>query len=503
MKYIVNAREMKNCDLNTIEKVGMNAEVLMERAALSVVAEIEKRGLLSGKIMIFCGFGNNGGDGLAIARLLYLKNFEVEVVCVGDSSKATNEVLHQLQLLQHYNVAIVDFNPNMSANQCDLLIDAVLGNGITRNVEGVFLQAVQMMNQMTCKKIAVDIPTGIDSDHGQIMGCAVKCDLTVTFAYKKVGICLYPGAQYAGKVVVADIGMPEDSFFMQFPVVREIMDEDLNLVPERKPYSNKGTYGKLLVIAGSEMMSGAAFLAAKAAFIAGCGMVKILTHERQRQVLSVLLPEAIIETYEDIIDEEQFLFHLGWADCVLIGPGIGTNSLSLEMIELVCSQCSVPLIIDADALNLVAQDLSILKQISCETIITPHVVEMSRLCEENVEYIKNHLIEVAQEFSKEYNIICILKDARSMISVPYGPVYINMTGNSGMSTAGAGDVLAGFVAGLGTQGMRLEDAAAVGAYLHGKAGDHAAETIGEYSMMASDLLTYLRTVQAPNERSKG
>lgn len=494
---------MKNCDLNTIEKVGMNAEVLMERAALSVVAEIEKRGILYGKIMIFCGFGNNGGDGLAIARLLFLKNYQVEVVCVGDSSKATKEVLHQLQLLQHYHVAIVDFNPNMSANQCDLLIDAVLGNGIKRNVEGIFLQAVQMMNQMSCKKVAVDIPTGIDGDHGQVMGSAVKCDLTVTFAYKKVGICLYPGAHYAGELVVADIGMPEDSFLMQFPVVREVDEDDISLVPERKPYSNKGTYGKLLVIAGCETMSGAAFLAAKSALIAGCGMVKIMTHERQREVLSVLLPEAIIETYDEAIDEEQFLFHLGWADCVLIGPGIGTSLLSQEMIQLVCSQCSVPLIIDADALNLVAQDLSILKQISCETIITPHVVEMSRLCEENVEYIKNHLIEVAQEFSKEYNIICILKDARSMISVPYGPVYINMTGNSGMSTAGSGDVLAGYVAGLGTQGMRLEEAAAVGAYLHGKAGDQAAVEIGEYSMMASDLLAHLRTVRNPKERNKG
>lgn len=498
MKYIVNSKEMKICDLNTIDKIGICAEVLMERAALKVVEEIEKRNLHEGKIMIFCGFGNNGGDGFAVARLLYLKGYEVEVVCVGDFAHATKQVIKQLEILQHYGVALVDFNPNMSTNKCDLLIDAVLGNGISRMVEGIYEQAVYMMNQMDCKKVAIDLPTGIDADSGQVMGCAVKCDLTVTFAYKKVGICLYPGAMYAGELVVVDIGMPVDSFFELLPLAREMEDCDRSLIPERKPYSNKGTYGKLLVIAGCDTMSGAAYLSAKAAYLAGCGLVKVLTHENQRQIISTLLPEALVETYDLLLDEEHFLYNLEWADCVLVGPGIGTSQRSKEMVEMVCNQCSIPLIIDADALTIVAQDVKILKQLQCETILTPHVVEMSRLCEDNVEYIKNNLIEVAQEFSKEYNIICVLKDARSMISVPYGPIYINMTGNSGMSTGGSGDVLAGFIAGLATQGMKLEDAAAIGAYFHGKAGDIAAKESGEYSLMANDLLEKLKKVLVLN-----
>ena len=443
MKYIVNSKEMKLCDSNTIDKIGMLSEVLMERAALKVVEEIEKRNLQHGRIMIFCGFGNNGGDGLAIARLLFLKNYKVEVVCVGDSSKATQEVSAQLKLLQHYKVSLLDFNPNMSANQCDLLVDALLGIGIVRNISGVYEQAIHMMNQMVCKKVAVDIPSGIDVDSGQVMGCAVKCDLTVSFAYKKVGACLFPGAHYTGELVVVDIGVEEGSFFGTLPLAREIEDIDRTLIPTRKQHSNKGTYGKLLVVGGCDMMSGAAYLSAKAAYLAGCGLVKVFTHENQRQIISTLLPEALVETYDAILEEERFLYNLEWADCVLIGPGIGTSLRSMEMVEMACSQCGVPLIIDADALNLVSQNVKILANLRCETILTPHVVEMSRLCEDNVEYIKNNLIEVAQEFSKEYNVICVLKDARSMISVPYGPIYINMTGNSGMSTGGSGDVLAG------------------------------------------------------------
>ena len=327
------------------------------------------------------------------------------------------------------------------------------------------------------------------------MGIAFQADMTVTFAFEKIGIMIYPGAAYAGKVVVKDIGIGKESLLEEKCTTYCLEKNDIFKVPKRLSYSNKGTYGKVLVVAGHKNMAGAAFFSGKAAYATGAGLVKVYTEEINRTIIQELLPEAVLETYEAKSEiEKTLLDSLSWASVVVAGPGIGTDEVSEHMIRIILENTEVPVILDADGLNIVSHHKEWLRERNMPLIVTPHLGEMARLTEKSIFDIQKQLLQVAGEFAKEYNVICVLKDARTVIALPDGTTFINTSGNNGMATAGAGDVLTGVIAGLLAQKMEPMQAAPLGVYLHGTGADWMVEKTGTYGMMAQDIIEGIRQV---------
>ena len=493
VRYIVNSREMKQYDSNTIEKFFVPQAVLMERAATAFVQEIRKRGIDTGRTLVVCGSGNNGGDGYAIARLLLLSGDSVDVVSALPKAKATEGNFLQQKIYKAYGGEIHTKLPEYTAYTA--VIDAVFGVGLSRGIEGDLAKLIAQMNEMSGTKLAVDISSGISSDNGSVLGVAFKADLTVTFAYEKLGNLLWPGNTYAGEVALTDIGISDRSFLERKPAVAALEASDLSCLAARESHSNKGSFGRLLVIAGSQGMSGAAYLCAKAAYVSGCGLVRIFTPEENRQILQTMLPEAVLTAYSaKKPDAALFAEAAGWADAIVCGPGLGTTETSEWVVKHVLKCASVPVLFDADALNVIARDVNLLLRPHTELVVTPHLGEMSRLSGDSVAYIQNHLIEVAEEFARQYNVICVLKDEHTVTSVPYSQTWLNLSGNAGLATAGSGDVLSGIIGGLMAQGMAADAAARNGVYLHGLAGEAASKEAGMRGMVASDIHEGLRSV---------
>ena len=500
MKYLVNSREMRLYDKNTTEAYKVPSLLLMEQAAREAFLEIEKRIVGIKPILIVCGTGNNGGDGLAIARLLKLKGYEIEAVLIGDKKKCTKQNSLQQEILQAYGCEIYEKIPLHHSYQ--MIIDAIFGVGLTRNIEGSYREVIEQLNEMDAYKVAIDISSGVSADTGAILGVAFQADLTITFAFDKVGMHLWPGNEKTGEILVKEIGITEESFLERKPGVLAMEEADLSCIMRRPSHSNKGTYGKLLIIAGSVNMAGAAILAGKAAYASGCGLVRILTPEENRMIIQSALPEAILSTYTvKKIDSETLKESMEWADIILCGPGLGTTEVAYSIVKQVLRNASVPVVFDADALNLIAKDVTILNRPHTEMVITPHLGEMSRLTGDGVSYIQTRLIDTAKEFADTYNVVCVLKDERTVIATPFGPVYLNLTGNAGMATAGSGDVLAGIIGAIMARGIESDLAAPLAAYLHGKAGDVMIRETGKNGLMASDLITGVKKIMACMEQA--
>lgn len=501
MRYIVNSREMQTYDKNTIEKYHVPSLVLMERAALACVHTIYEKKLAPDKILVVCGGGNNGGDGYAIARLLWLDGYEVDVVTADVNARETEANRLQREIWQAYGREVFTAIPKDTVYA--LVVDAVFGVGLSRDVEGKYAELLRQMNALSGIKLAVDIPSGISADNGAVLGTAFHADMTVTFAFEKIGTILWPGNAYAGEVLVREIGIDEKSFLNDRPKTAALEDCDLVKLPLHQSHSNKGTFGRLLVIAGCAGMSGAAYLSAKAAYSCGCGLVRIFTVEENRVILQTQLPEAIITTYdEETFDAAQLESVIAWADAVVCGPGIGTSAVSEEIVRMVLKAAAVPVVLDADALNIVAQDAhaAYLLRTNPQLVLTPHLGEMHRLCGKSVAELQMQLLETAEAFAEQYQVVCVLKDEHTVIRAPKGQTYLNLSGNAGMATAGSGDVLSGVIGSLLAQGMSLSDAPAFGVYLHGRAGDVMAERYGKSGLMASDLTEGLRVVLCEHER---
>lgn len=498
MEYLLNSKEMKSCDTATIEHFGVPSAVLMERAALSVAEEMLERFSGAESFLIVCGSGNNGGDGLAIARLLFLKGLNVQIAFVGNEAKVSRETALQLSIVRQYGIPVSDEIPE---KDYDVIVDSIFGIGLVRDIEGRYFEIIQQMNEKSGKKVAVDISSGVNANDGRIMGIAFEADLTVSFGFAKVGHILYPGAAYTGELVLKDIGIDTFGFLGQEPSVVTLTKEDLKRLPVRCAYSNKGTFGKVLVIAGSVNMAGAAYFSAAAAYHTGAGLVRVLTPEENRIIIQTALPEAVLTTYEkDHFDEEQLLECVRWASVIVVGPGIGTGPVSEKMVETVLKFADVPCIVDADGLNLIAKNQFSLSAVKGSLILTPHLGEMSRLCQRSISEIRDTLVSSAGKFAEESGAVVVLKDARTVTAVPDEKIYINQSGNSGMATGGSGDVLTGVIAGLVAQGCEPKEAAPLGVYLHGLVGDEMAGRVGSYSLTASDLIEGVGRVLSAYER---
>ncbi len=488
MKYILSAGEMSGADRNTIEKLHVPQAVLMERAALESFYVLRDKGLLSGSILLLIGPGNNGGDGLALARILKENGISCDVVFPGGESKLNEAEKNQLSALLAAFPEVKCGNI-LPEKPYDLIVDALFGISLNRPLSGVFLECVGKINEWHengSRVVSLDIPSGVHAGTGQVLPEAVRADITVVFAYHKLGNVLYPGAEYNGEPVLASIGITDRALPKE--TLSFALEPEEIALPERIPYSNKGTYGKVLLAAGSKGMAGAAMLSAKAAYRTGCGLVRIYTHEENRIILQSGIPEAVISTYGPEDEPEKIDASLKWCSTAAIGPGLSVSESSRELVKHIIMKAEVPVVADADALNIIAEEPKLLMQASGEIVITPHIGEMSRLTGLPVSEITGHLLETAVDFARSYHVICVLKDARTVIADPSGRVCINLNGNSGLATAGSGDVLTGIIASLSAQGVPLFRAACLGAALHGKAGDLSAKKRGQPSVMARDII---------------
>ena len=490
MQLWVNAAQMKAADQYTIQKLGVPSLELMEHAAQACVQVLEDEKVDLSHVCVVCGSGNNGGDGFAIARILQNNRYSVETFCVGNPEHYTEETQEQMHRLQECGGKITYGLPQ--EDSYSVVIDAVFGVGLSRKVEGRYRQVIEQMNRMRGTKFAVDIPSGLSATTGCILGCAFKADYTVTFQLKKIGLELSQGRTMAGRVIVPDIGISTDSICEDQEIVRTAgKDIYRKMLPDRPEDSNKGTYGRLLVIAGSKGMAGAAYLNAHAAYMTGAGLVRVYTSSDNREILQTLLPEAIITTYEEY-NKEELLSLLTWADGVCIGSGLGMSRLSEKILKTVIEYVKVPCLIDADGLNLLAENKNYLNQMAERRfVITPHMKEMSRLTGTPVEELKADRIQILKDFISRYRITCVLKDSRTLIASEEKGIRMNLTGNSAMAKAGSGDVLAGVISGWMVQGKEAEDAAELGTYIHGLSGDLAKFEKGVYSVMARDLIEYI------------
>lgn len=526
MKVSVTGAQMKQIDSDTIGRIGIPSMVLMERAALAVVEAVERiarpvrfscgaadtgkgqDGMQKrpARVWIACGTGNNGADGIAAGRMLHGRGYEVTVLLAGSREHATPEYRSQEAIAKRLGVVLVEYH-DFIPGSCDIIVDAVFGVGLCRDIGGEYRKLIEMLAaQRTGHVVAVDIPSGIHADDGRVMGMALPAEVTVTFGYLKTGLLLYPGKEYAGEVVVADIGFSHVSLERAGWDALVPERADLCRLPGRRADSNKGTYGKLLIIAGSRGMSGAAYLSALSAYRAGAGLVKILTVEENRQILQSQLPEAIVETYtcEDARKAEPDFVqvmeaHCAWATAIVLGPGLSQEPYVKKLVELVLTHAYVPIVMDADALNTVAAYPGLAAYYTENIMITPHVGEMARLTGKTVQEIKEHALAVAREYSGRHGITCVLKDAATVTADRDGMTYLNTSGNCGMAKGGSGDVLAGLIGSLLAQGAELSEAAFLGVYLHGLAGDAAAGDLGNRSILAREIADYLTGVLA--ERS--
>lgn len=501
---VATAAEMRLIDKQAISEYGVPGIVLMENAGLAAVKEIEQivGDCRDKKIYIFAGKGNNGGDGFVAARHLCNRGAKVKVFLIALKTAIHGDAQTNLSILERMDIEIIELIRDRDWNKAgiavqfaDCLIDAILGTGIHGEISAEIAQAVDLINESAKPVISVDIPSGVHSDTGQICGKAVKAACTVTFGLPKPGLLLYPGADCAGRVIVADIGIPIQ--LLMGPGMKQnqiTMDHVRSILPKRSSAAHKGTCGRVLVVAGSPGLTGAAFLTSTAALRAGAGLVTLGIaaglHDIMEAKLTEVMTQPLPEITKGILGDtslEDILLSASANDVLAIGPGLGRSPDTMAAVRDIIQLAERPLVIDADALYALAGHTEILADASVLAIVTPHPGEMARLTGLSVNEIHENRIAAARQAAEQWGSIIVLKGAHSIVAFPDGEIFINLTGNAALATGGTGDVLTGIIAGLIAQGLSSHDAAVAGVYLHGLAGDIAAGG-HEAGMLAGDLL---------------
>lgn len=491
MKKVLTGQRMREIDRNTIEEYKMPVEVLIERAALQVFSFIESNLSKNLSYAIVSGVGSNGADGIALYRIMKLRGYRVDLYQIAHDNELSPNAQRQKRIAANYGMEVKTEAHNL--NYYDVILDALLGTGLNRDVSGVCADWINAINNTKAIKIAIDIASGISSDDGKIMGVAVRADYTITFAYAKCGQLLYPGREYTGELIVSDVGIYETQ--KKYGYYR-LENEDSCLLPDRINDSYKGTYGKVLCIASQKGMSGAGFFAASAAYLMGAGLVKIYAPEENRNILQTQLPEAMISTYERF-EEEELIEEIKWADSIVLGPGIGTDRVAERIVDCVLKNASVPVVIDASALTIISKNPERLKMPHSELILTPHYGEMAALMGVSVPYIHENALRTVEEFSRNYNVTCVLKGSTTIISIPFGDTFFSTLGNNGMATGGSGDVLSGMIAGALGYTRDVKNAVIASVVIHSEAGNIARDYNGQYSMTARDILDGIKIYKLP------
>lgn len=497
---VVTAAEMAAIDRYTIDTLGLPGRVLMENAGRAVFELLRAHfhPLARKRAAVFCGKGNNGGDGFVIARLLNEAGVDCDTFFLGKKNDLPEDARANFLLLERLGNAIHALRaegPLPDLTRYDFLIDALLGTGVRGALQGTLAQLVQHLNHSERPLIAVDLPTGMNADTGAVEGPCLRARMTVTLGARKQGLLFSPGREHAGELHVVDIGFPAIAYEMAagqtYLLQRKSMSQWL---PERANDAFKNRVGQILVIAGSRGFGGAARLTATAALRAGAGLVVLAAPESLLTAIEAATAEVIklpLPEHEGAIASDAInLLHerLGWANVVALGPGLGTSAAAKELVRHVLRTFTGIVVLDADGINVLAGELEILHKSASRIILTPHPGELKRLLSYAPTWLAEAPIATARRVAKELGHVLVLKGAPTVIGLPSEEVLINSTGNAGMATAGSGDVLSGLIAGLAGQGLAPAKAASLGVYLHGLAGDFECKQLGMWSMLASDIL---------------
>ncbi|MGM0414909.1 MAG: NAD(P)H-hydrate dehydratase [Bacillota bacterium] len=500
---VLRASEMAAVDKEAID-LGYPEIILMETAGRSIAREIDALDILNDRseIKFIIGGGNNGGDGLVAARYLKewgYKNLKIFLLKPGDELKGINRDNYNTCRLKDIEMEVI--NPeNLAAyreifSRADILIDGILGTGITGEVRGLAADIIKLINEIPVNLLAIDMPSGLSLDFNS--ETVVKADLTVTLANLKVAQAIYPGRYYCGEIIIADIGMPTKAYQKIRPEFFMLSNlEAARFLPYRSEVGHKGTFGRVLIIGGSAGMAGSVSLAGEAALKMGAGMVSIAlpsviakdVNSHSREIITESLPEhngkISLEAVDKIIDISRNM------DLVILGPGLGQGADIVKLVDKILKELDLPVILDADGINAI-RDLKQLDKDENRILLTPHPGEMAGLYDVSIPEILENRFGYIKDFVERTGQTIILKGADSLIGLPEGEIFINPTGNDGMATAGSGDVLAGIAGGLIAQGLDPERAGILAPFIHGRAGDLAAEASNEFSIIAGDLIAYL------------
>lgn len=492
---------MRSIETRVIESLKVPITALMEAAGLNVADAVLEllEDLPEPKVALLCGKGNNGGDGLVAAKYLTAEGIANDVFILGAKNSLRGDALANLKILQNTQPDTISFitdSKGIDLSSYDVIVDAILGTGTSGNLREPINSVVEHLSTLSAMVVAVDIPTGISTDDGSRSANAVKADITVTMGIPKIGQFFNAGIEHCGEIRVAPIGFPAaaiddgkvDTFMLEMRDVRK-------LVPPLAADLYKQKAGKLLAIGGSKGMTGAIVLSSNAALSMGCGLVITAVPASLNEIFEVKLTEEMTLPLKDdskghfIAESSLALVEpYEWADVLIIGPGLGNAPETAEFVLKVAEGTRIPMVIDADALAVFKERKSLLAHLGSSAVLTPHHGEFAKTFEYPIEMVKKNPISVARETAVKYGINIVLKGAPSVTADPDGVVYLNPTGNPGMATAGSGDVLTGMIGSLMAQGLSSKDAAVVGVYLHGLAGDIAADQMGMRPMKASDLI---------------
>lgn len=514
---LVTAEESRTLD-RLAEQAGIPSLVLMENAALRLAEVLMQHFELDPpkRIVVLAGRGNNGGDGMALARHLHNIGFNVQVFLLADPNELKGDAAVNYRAAVNFGVPLQALltadqltQLTQPLRQADLAVDALLGTGITGEVRGIYADAIPLLNEQAPRILSVDVPSGINSDTGEVCGVAVKANATVTLGAVKLGLMLFPGAEYVGDLFVGSLGVP-DELLGRLNIRRFIATHELvsRFLPPRHPNTHKGDYGRVLIIGGAPGMTGAAIMAGKAALRCGAGLAQVALPKSLNlavetaalEVMSFPLPETEAGT---IAPEALSALapRLQWADVIAVGCGISRNERTQTFVRQLVAQAEKPLIVDADGLFALAGQAELVRQRKSLTVLTPHPGEMATLLQIATDAVQRDRVGVASQAAKDFNAIVVLKGARTITAAPDGTLFVNPTGNPGMASGGSGDVLTGMIAALLAQTLcrspvtnrhsLFAAATACAVFLHGLTGDIASWEKGEVALVAGDLLEHL------------
>ena len=473
---IGSSQEIKSIDKSCIEQYGIPSIVLMENAALKLLKNIDIT--KCDKVTIVCGNGNNGGDGLALARLLIANRKEVTVFIIANSNGMSKDCKVNLNVLENLNASIkyihssddIDDLKKCIVNS-DIVVDGIFGTGLSRDITGVYKDIIEGINICSKYTIAIDIPSGLNSDTGKVMGCCIEAKKTISFQLYKIGFLNYESKKYLGEIILEELNIPEiiveENHNKIFMTTKEFIRKN---IPVRDLYKHKGDFGRSIIFAGSDGLSGAAYICTQSVVRAGGGLVTLCCHKDIQSILSNKLTESMTITYND-----DYIDMVENADVVALGPGMGANEFTLSILKKIITS-NKPIVIDADGINVLQDNLHLLKTSTNKVIITPHLGEMSRLTGYSIEYIKENRLKVAIEFARNNSVIVLLKGFNTIITDGKS-MYINPTGNSSMASGGMGDCLTGIITSLIGQRVDPFKSAILGAYIHGYIGDKLSENM--------------------------
>jgi ADP-dependent NAD(P)H-hydrate dehydratase / NAD(P)H-hydrate epimerase len=517
---VATAELMRKLDRRAIAEFGIPGIVLMENAARGTVNALFRffPNLPNTRVAVFAGRGNNGGDALAVTRYLVNRNIPCQVFVLAAQEEVKGDARVNLEILRRMEVPVRYIlsreeleGERASISRQDLLIDGIFGTGLKGKVDGFFKETIVFLNSLKKPVVAIDIPSGLDADSGQILGVCIQARITVTFGLAKRGLLVQPGAHAAGELVIVDISLPRSA--VEGEKIPDHLLEGTDFLPYLAPRNadaHKGQFGHLFILAGSPGKTGAAALVAQSALRVGTGLVTLgipeslnpILEEKLTEVMTEPLPETKEKTLS-LDSQKQILNLTSHKTALAIGPGLSLNPETIRLVHQVVRRNTLPTVIDADGLSAVAGKIDILEKKKAEIILTPHPGEMARLLGMKTDEVQKDRIETSRKFAREHEIILVLKGSRTLVADHGGDVFINPTGNPGMASGGMGDVLTGMIAGFLAQGIPPLEAAKMGVYLHGLAGDYAAFLKGERGMAAGDVIDHVPLVLRALGSGKG